>query len=365
MSDAKAPLALFVSEALEPEVARFVERVRHAPDVVHVAVMPDVHLAGRACVGTVVATERTLYPELLGSDLGCGVAALPLGLPLAQLGDLRGVLAALAEVVPIERGARAARVLELGPLSDPALAKVLARDGAHELGTLGRGNHFLELRRDDAGEAWLVVHTGSRTMGPTLQAHHARRGQRVRGGLAALDAESDLGRAYTSDVRWALGYARASRASILEASCRALGVTQSESALIDAQHDSVLHETHEGRALWVHRKGAMTLPEGALGVLPGSMGTATFIVRGRGAPRALDSSAHGAGRRLPRGRAARTIDVARLRTEMEGVVVDPRRLRSLVDEAPSAYKDVHRVARAQRELASIVCELHPVLVHKG
>jgi tRNA-splicing ligase RtcB len=360
MSEAKAPLALFVSEALDPEVARFVERVRHAPDVVHVAVMPDVHLAGRACVGTVVATEHTLYPELLGSDLGCGVAAMALGVSLDALGDLRAVLGTLAALVPIERGARDPRALALGSLSDPSLEKVLARDGALELGTLGRGNHFLELRRDDLGQAWLVVHTGSRTMGPTLQAHHTRRGQRVRGGLVALDADSDLGRAYASDVCWALAFARTSRAQILEASCAALGL-----APIDAQHDAVLHETHEGRALWVHRKGAMTLPEGALGVLPGSMGTATFIVRGRGAPRALDSSAHGAGRRLPRGRAARVIDVARLRTEMEGVVVDPRRLRSLVDEAPSAYKDVHRVARAQRELASIVCELHPVLVHKG
>lgn len=358
----EAPLALFVSEALDPEVERFLARVRRAPDVVQLAVMPDVHLAARACVGTVVATERTLYPALLGSDLGCGVAAQPLGVAVEALGDLHDALAALAEAVPIERGPPRAHAL--GALSDPTLEKAFVRNGAAELGTLGRGNHFLELRRDDAGEAWLVVHTGSRTMGPTLQAHHERRGQRVRGGFMALDAERDEGRAYASDVRWALDFARTSRAAILQVSCRVLGVAPREPP-IDAQHDSVLHEVHGGRALWVHRKGAMALPEGNLGVLPGSMGTATFVVRGRGAPRALDSSAHGAGRRLPRGRAARVIDVARLASEMEGVVVDPRRLRSLVDEAPSAYKDVHRVARAQRELASIVCELHPVLVHKG
>jgi tRNA-splicing ligase RtcB len=365
-----ATLHTFVSERLEPEVARFVERARRAEDVVHVAVMPDVHLAGRACVGTVVATRRLLYPELLGSDLGCGVAAIPLDTARAALSDpalARRALGAVARAVPILR--RDALLDALAPPPSAALARLFEKEGRAELGTLGRGNHFVELRDDASGELHLVVHSGSRAMGPAIQAHHEREARPSRLGFLTLDAETDAGAAYLEEVAWALAFAVENRRQIARGVCEALGDVLSldpdEPGSIDCQHDSVLAEVHAGARSWVHRKGAIALPAGAAGVIPGSMGTDTYLVRGRGDPRSLSSSAHGAGRALPRGEARRTIDVSRLARELEGVVYDETKLRGLVDEAPSAYKDVRHVMRAQRDLVAITSTLKPFVVHKG
>jgi tRNA-splicing ligase RtcB (3'-phosphate/5'-hydroxy nucleic acid ligase) len=368
-----APLHAFVSERLDPEVARFVERVRHADDVVHVAVMPDVHLAGRACVGTVVATTRSLYPVLLGSDLGCGVAVIPLGAPRSSLEDpalARRALEVLSRAVPILR--RASPLVDtLPPPPSPALARLFEKEGSAELGTLGRGNHFVELRGDESGELHLVVHSGSRAMGPAIQAHHERLARPGRLGFAALEAESDEGMRYLADVDWALTFAASNRSAIARAGCEALGdlvslsPQQECSESVDCQHDSVLGEVHAGARCWVHRKGAIALPDGARGVIPGSMGTDTYLVRGRGDPRSLGSSAHGAGRALPRGQARRVIDVARLSRELEGVVYDEAKRKGLLDEAPSAYKDLRHVMRAQRELVAITGTLTPFIVHKG
>lgn len=365
-----ATLHTFVSERLDPEVARFVERVRRAEDVVHVAVMPDVHLAGRACVGTVVATRRLLYPELLGSDLGCGVAAIPLGTSRALLEDpavARRALTLLSRAVPILR--RAPPTDAFAPPTSPALARLFAKEGRAELGTLGRGNHFAELRDDESGELHLVVHSGSRAMGPAIQAHHEREARSSKHGFAAIDAESEAGSRYLAEVQWALAFAMENRRQIASAAFEALGelvhLSPNLEHAVDCQHDSVLGEVHDGAACWVHRKGAIALPEGALGVIPGSMGADTYLVRGRGDPRSLSSSAHGAGRLLTRGEAHRTIDVPRLACELDGVVYDETKLRSLVDEAPSAYKDVRHVMRAQRNLVGITSTLKPFIVHKG
>jgi tRNA-splicing ligase RtcB len=365
-----ATLHVFVSERLDPEVARFVDRIRRADDVVHVAVMPDVHLAGAACVGTVVATTRLLYPELLGSDLGCGVAAIPLGVRREALEEpalARRALAVIARAVPVLRKTPTIEVAL--PPSSSALARLFEKDGRAELGTLGRGNHFLELRDDEAGELHLVVHSGSRAMGPAIQAHHLREADRSRLAFRTLDAESERGAAYLAEVEWALAFAAENRRQIARAACEALGelipLAPDRDRAIDCQHDSVLVEMHDGERWLVHRKGAIALPAGALGVIPGSMGTETYLVRGRGDPRSLSSSAHGAGRSLPRGAAKRSIDPAQLARELHGVVFDETKLRALVDEAPSAYKDVRHVMRAQRDLVSIMATLSPFIVHKG
>lgn len=357
----KARLDVF-GGAPSTEVRVFLERARALPDVARIAVMPDVHLAGEACVGTAIATRATLRPFLLGSDLGCGVAAMRLGDARQLDGAEERVLRGLVARVPLLAHPRDALPEPLA-LSKPELNRAAERDGAREHGTIGRGNHFVELQEDEEGVLWAMVHSGSRAMGPLIQAAHCR-GERPKD--VVLDAESDAGRAYLADVAWALRFAETSRARMLDGIADVIGEALGHVAgeRLDCHHDAIARELHGGEWLWVHRKGAVPAPIGAPVLVPGSMGTASYHAVGRGNPEALASSAHGAGRALPRGEARRAISERRLIEELGDVVVDPRRLADLRDEAPSAYKDVAKVMRDQRALVKQVRVLRPRLVHK-
>jgi tRNA-splicing ligase RtcB len=354
------------------------------PDVAAVAVYPDVHLGGDltgepSYVGTAIATRTRLVPSWLGSDLGCGVAAVRLAdscEPLRDAARARRALAAIARAVPIQRHATLL-AHDLDATDGHAVERALSRGAsAHELGTLGRGNHFVELReaRDD-GSLWWLAHTGSRSFGPQLQAaHRARSSERV-GGFAALDAHGEAGARYLEDVACALAWARVNRrvvlARVLDALGDVLALAPDPKDAIETCHDSLTHERHalaeRDEELWVHRKGAMRLAPGERGLVPGSMGADVAIVRARhDAPSgALGSSAHGAGRAIPRTRASRRFDVSDLAASMRGVLFDARLARSLLDEIPHAYKDLDDVLRAERALVRCETRLAPLLVHKG
>lgn len=367
----RARIRTWASEAHSPEVAIFLDRVSMLPDAVAVAVMPDVHLAPPACVGTVVATTDYLYPELLGSDLGCGLAAVPLGVDATSIADpglCRDLLRSLIRVVPVTKRERAYEGALVESGSD-LVRRLVAREGRFELGTLGRGNHFLEIQEADDGELWLVVHSGSRAIGPAIQRAHLATATERRRGFRAIPVASDRGRAYASDVETALAFAARNRSTIVEAALEAIGesltIAPDDERRIDCQHDSVTFEMHDVGAVWVHRKGAMALPPGARGVVPGSMGTETFVVVGRDEPGSLRSSAHGAGRAVPRGEARRRFDGPSLAEAMDRIVFDQSKLDRLRDESPRAYKDVRSVMRAQRALVSIEATLRPRIVHKG
>jgi len=365
-------------EPLAPEVERALDRLARADDVAAIAVLPDVHLSDEVCVGVAVATRRRLIPAALGGDLGCGMEALRLGGDADLLRDPQvraRVLDGLRRAVParMQRGGTGPPVLP-EPLrgrlaASPACTRRLERDAAREFATLGRGNHFLELQRDEEGALWLAVHSGSRALGPALGAFHRRSAPRDRAGFEGLDAESDAGRAFLADVALACDFAAASRAAMVDATCAVLseqlGVAPEPASRIACVHNCVRRETLGGEEFWIHRKGAMPAAAGEAGVVPGSMGTLTFHVEGRGCADALHSSAHGAGRALPRGEARRRIAPRELLRQMRGVGFDEALARALVEEAPSAYKDVRAVMRAQRELVKVVRTLTPLLVHKG
>ncbi len=368
MSAHEAPIAVFAG-TLDGEVKRFLERIRSLPDVVRIAVMPDVHLAGDACVGTVVATRHTLRPFLLGSDLGCGVTAMPLGVPAAILDDQKiaaRVLSGITASIPLMARARAraeAPVL-IEPLSHVRLMRARDRDGVREHGTVGRGNHFVELQEDEEGSLWSMVHSGSRALGPLIQAHHIG-GARPKD--AVLVADSPEGQAYLHDVQWAIRYAASSRERMARAVAEVIADVCDvavEGEVIDCHHDAVRREEHGGEWLWVHRKGAVGAALGTPVLIPGSMGTASYHCVGRAEPTSLASAAHGAGRALRRGEAMRRIGLTTLEAEIDGVLVDGRRLAQLRDEAPSAYKDIEAVMRAQRALIKRVRRMRPRLVHK-
>ncbi|MBL8753697.1 MAG: RtcB family protein [Planctomycetes bacterium] len=360
----------WLAEPLSPDVARAIERLAAAPGVQHVAVMPDVHLAEHVCIGTVVGTVDRLYPQAVGGDIGCGIAAVALAARadvLADEGAAQRLFAALREHVPALRQRRRRELGEVG-FSDEALARRVRRDLPFELGTLGRGNHFLEVQADDADRLWLMVHSGSRALGPAVRDHHLARGQPAGKGLTALPA-CGHGRDYLHDHDVAVWFARCNRRAIADAAAialhEALGVTVEWDAWQDVVHNFVRRERHGDAELWVHRKGAASAAAGEFGAIPGSMGSWSFHVEGRGCAAALGSSSHGAGRRLPRGEAMRRISVREFERQLGGVHF-PRELGPMLrDEAPGAYKDIGAVMRAQRDLVKVVRRLRPVLGWKG
>lgn len=353
------------------EMERSVQRLLATEGVRHVALMPDAHLADQVCVGTVVAADR-VFPDAVGGDIGCGMRAFGFDVDARALRPKKAqkILERLRAAVPI-RAHRAdppelPEALCAAPVEGGVVASKLEREARWQLGSLGRGNHFLELQRDDDGQLWAMVHTGSRGIGPAIRARHralANDGP----GLPALEGE--LAERYVAEMEWARAWARASRACIEEALAevvgRVLGASVVDAGRVDVDHNHVRREAHHGEELWVHRKGAMHAAEGALGVIPGSMGSPSFHVEGRGEPRALASCSHGAGRAMSRSEARRRITVRKVLRQTEGVFFDRAMAPQLREEAPGAYKDISKVMRAQRELTRIVRRLEPLLSYKG
>jgi tRNA-splicing ligase RtcB len=360
------------------DVARSIERLAAAEDVRHVAVMPDVHLAGDVCIGSVVATARTVVPAAVGGDIGCGTAAVGFEMPADRLDNEHAaarLLSGLYDRVPVIRHSaetapdRLPHDLERSPLSTSRLDKLKHRDGRVQFGTLGRGNHFLEFQADQQGQLWLMVHSGSRAMGQAITAHHVACAAARSSEFVALDAESEPGRAYLADADWAARYATQNRLTMVSSVAGLMEdlfqVKVDWRSLIHASHNHVRREQHFGQFLWVHRKGAQSARSGEMGIIPGSMGTASFHVAGRGHEDALCSSSHGAGRTMSRTQARRCITARQLHRQMGAVWFDHRRDQNLREEAPDAYKDIHAVLRAQRELVRIVRQLRPILSYKG
>jgi tRNA-splicing ligase RtcB (3'-phosphate/5'-hydroxy nucleic acid ligase) len=372
-----ASIRTWLAAPMNQDVTEAIERLRRAPDVQQIAVMPDVHLATDVCIGAVVATSRLIYPQAVGGDIGCGMLAVGFDMEAAILQDpwkAGRVLAGLGRAVPARRRNRRAAIappadLELVTLSDPSLEAMRRNEGAIEFATLGCGNHFIELQSDEDGRLWLMVHSGSRGMGPAVRDHHLSQGEGVGGGLRALEAASEQGARYLADATWARGFADASRRAMAEEVGTVVGAVLGAricwETIITTDHNHVSLERHGDREFWVHRKGAMPAALGQAGVLPGSMGTSSFHVEGRGHEPALCSSAHGAGRALSRTTARAKVTERELRRQMEGVWYDYRLSDRLRDEAPVAYKDIKAVLRAQRDLVKVIRVVRPLLNYKG
>ena len=370
-----APIATWLAAPLCRDVAAALRRLADADDVVRIAVMPDVHLAEDVCIGAVVATRSVLYPAAVGGDIGCGVAALRFAADAAVFDDARTaavILDDLRRSVPaLRHPVHGAPPLpaSLGPLSHPRLDAAARELGRLELATLGRGNHFLELQADDAGALWLMVHSGSRAMGQIIREHHLR-GATARGaGLRGLDAGSVNGIEYLADLDWALAFADLNRRAIADRVAailaHRLGIAAEPDTWCTCHHNHVRREVHDGESLWVHRKGAISSALDEPGLIPGSMGTASYHVAGRGHTAALSSSSHGAGRRFSRSEARRNISARDVVAQLGRVWFDHRMADALRDEAPAAYKDVGAVMRAQVDLTRVVRRVRPRLSYKG
>ncbi|MCP3099128.1 RtcB family protein [Myxococcus sp. K15C18031901] len=340
--------------------------------------MPDLHVAQGIAVGTVFATEHHVVPGALGGDLGCGVSAHHFPFPAASLGRdvLERLLTRLARGVPVGDAVHRGAGLPLPPelespaLSTQKLARAWERLAPRHLGTLGGGNHFLELDRDAGGDLWLLLHTGSRGVGAAIADHHLRVAATLGvGSLPGLDVRTPEGAACLADVALACHFARANRdvlaARAVALVAEALGVAPEDADTVDVHHNHVSREVHFGRPLWVHRKGAVGLERGERGLVPGSMGTASYVVEGLGEARAFRSCSHGAGRVLTRREARERIRPDALAHALRRVVFDAGRAASLVEEAPAAYRDIAEVLEDEADLVAPRLRLTPLAVLKG
>ena len=361
---------------------------RHPALVGHIALMPDCHQGYGMPIGGVVAAENAIIPNAVGVDIGCGMVAMQTDLAWDTLArnELRQLLTRVKERVPLGFSRhKKEQPWEGFARHRPRFIKDGAWKTAREsLGTLGGGNHFIEVQKGDDGSLWLMVHTGSRNLGKTIADHHHRRALawcRESGillpddDLAFFPTETPEGLAYIEDMGLALAYAMENRKRIMTALAHALE-TQfpfSEKRMVNIHHNYAAPETHQGKKVWVHRKGATSAGKGEAGIIPGSMGTASYIVEGLGNPASFRSCSHGAGRVMGRNQASRILDAERCNAAMGDVVFDRwhtirrGKLKGRPDlgEAPQAYKAIDSVMAAQADLTRPVVRLFPLGVVKG
>lgn len=347
----------------------------------HVAVMPDVHFGKGATVGSVVAMKDAVAPAAVGVDIGCGMAAVRTSLAAEDLPDSLTLLRHRVEkAIPVgfashERVVKHAEKLPLFKEFHQLTGKVQDRLGKarKQMGTLGGGNHFIELCLDTDESVWLMLHSGSRNIGKMLAEIHIGRARKLahNAELPDRDLAVFLGgtpemEAYRRDLFWAQRYARANREVMLKL-YRDVLVGMFPRIRFDqpitCHHNYVAEEVHFGEEVLVTRKGAISARQGELGIIPGSMGTRSYIVRGRGNAESFHSASHGAGRRMSRGKARRRFSVDDLRAQTAGV--ECRKDRAVLDEIPGAYKDIDRIMSYQQDLVEVVAELKQVMCVKG
>jgi tRNA-splicing ligase RtcB len=380
---------------VDPAALDQLRNISRLPWVHGVRVMPDVHLGKGATVGSVVAMRNAVSPAAVGVDIGCGMQAVRTSLTAEDLpDDLHALRLAVEKTIPVGFAAHPSAPdvnrLKVNHGRYAGWAGFWKRFGAlHEgvqdrerkakqqMGTLGGGNHFLELTVDDDEQVWLMLHSGSRNIGKEIAERHiyAAKGLEHNLGLPDRDLAVFLAGtpqmdAYLRDLYWAQEYAARNRAVMMALfqgvvstafASRGLEVTYGEQ--ISAHHNYVAEETYDGVDLIVTRKGAIRAGSGEFGLIPGSMGTGSYVVRGLGNERGYCSASHGAGRRMSRSQAKRTFTVDDLAAQTAGV--ECRKDAGVVDEIPGAYKDLGAVIEAQTDLVEVVARLKTLLCVKG
>ncbi len=351
----------------------------------HLALMPDAHLGKGATVGSVIPTLRAIIPAAVGVDIGCGMIAVRTQFSRPDLAgkDLRALRVAIEKAVPLSAGkynraisdTAAPRVRELESDAEVDYEQY-AGNWRLQLGSLGSGNHFIEVTLDEEQRVWLFLHSGSRGIGNKIAQHHInaaqRRCNRARvelpdRDLAYLTEDDKEFWSYLRDLRWAQKFALLNREEMMD---RVVACVESwmghpvvETERINCHHNFTEREEHFGEQLWVSRKGAIEAREGMPGLIPGSMGTASYVVVGKGEPLALCSSPHGAGRRHSRSSARRTFSAAELRAAMKGI--EYRDTDAFIDEIPAAYKDIDQVMADAADLVDVRHTLRQIVNVKG
>ena len=403
------PVKMWLPEGhqVEEDARQQLGRVSRMPFVTHVACMPDVHVGMGATVGSVIGTDRAIIPAAVGVDIGCGMIAQRLMMNARDLPDnLKEVREAIERAVPHgrsnngqagDRGAWGdvpavvgqAWRQELSERNEVLLKKhpkIKHGYTVNHLGTLGTGNHFIELCLDEMDGVWIMLHSGSRGPGNKIGSYFinlAKEDMRIHHisvedrDLSYLSEGTEWFDDYVEAVSWAQDYARINRDLMMRQVLVALDQLANagkfpypfsatkfdDTNAVNCHHNYVTKEQHGGRPIWVTRKGAVQAREGTLGIIPGSMGAKSFIVRGKGNPESLNSCSHGAGRIMSRTAAKKAFTAEDLIQQTEGI--ECRKDADVIDEIPGAYKSIDAVMAAQEDLVEVVHTLKQVLCVKG
>lgn len=385
---------------LAPNAEQQLKNVASMPFIFkHVAAMPDAHWGMGATVGSVIATRTAIIPAAVGVDLGCGMIACTTGYNARDLPDDLGTLRSMIEAkVPVGGPGVKGSWGELGRYGSPTSVGIAWREleprfsailekhpkikpglTITQLGTLGTGNHFIEVCLDEVDRVWVMLHSGSRGVGNRLASYFIEKAKQDMKrwhinlpdiDLAYISEGSEFFNDYWNAVKWAQDFAKVNRELMLARVLTSVRTFMGRAPMQEAQevgvnchHNYVAKEVHFGKSVWVTRKGAVRAQAGDMGIIPGSMGVKSYIVRGKGNPESFMSCSHGAGRVMSRGEAKRTITMEQHEAAVAGVEcrLDP----DILDESPAAYKDIDAVMAAQADLVDVVHTLKQVVCVKG
>jgi tRNA-splicing ligase RtcB len=388
ITDSKNIIKIWASD-LEPEAELQVRNIASLPFIhQHVAVMADAHAGKGSTIGTVIATHGAIIPSAVGVDIGCGMCAVKLPFKVDALGDnLNKIRSAIERSIPLgfnhhkKITTRMATAFKhLGHIQANLSDKLIER-AAYQIGTLGGGNHFIEICQDENHEAWVMLHSGSRNIGKELASIHIEKAKGLMKryfidlpdpDLAYLTQNTKAFNAYLHDLHWAQHYAKANRNEMMlrilkDISHHVYGEDKGCDFLttlrVDCHHNYTSLENHFNQDIWITRKGAVSARNGELGIIPSSMGTKSYIVRGKGNLESFCSCSHGAGRKMSRSKARKIFSLHDLKQQTLGV--ECRKDKDIIDEIPGAYKDIDEVMNNQADLVEIVHTLKQLVCVKG
>lgn len=362
----------------------------------HVAIMPDSHQGYGMPIGGVLATKGVIIPNAVGVDIGCGMCAVKTNIRVNEFETetLKKIMGLIRESVPVGFAhQKEKQSMECMPIladyitGEDRIVNKEYEKALTQVGTLGGGNHFIEIQKGSDGHVWIMIHSGSRNLGLQVANHYNKLAVQLndkwhssvpeKWELAYLPTDSDEGNAYIEEMKYCVAFALANRKLMMDKILKAFeqiypysmsrGLYVSSfrgEPMINIAHNYASLENHFGENVFVHRKGATLASKDTVGIIPGSMGTASYIVKGRGNPESFNSCSHGAGRKMGRKQAIRTLNLEDEMKKMEGIVHGIRSTKDL-DEAPGSYKDITTVMDNQTDLVDMWIQLKPLGVVKG
>jgi tRNA-splicing ligase RtcB len=385
VSGAQADILSWVNHELSTDEHNMLRNVSRLPCLYkHVALMPDAHLGIGSMVGSVVATKDAVIPATVGVDIGCGMAAIKTPFKSSILeGKLKDLRHQIERTIPVGFNEHKEAVDESNAWQGWKDFGVLHNKVQHrrdkamkQLGTLGGGNHFIEVCLDTDDNVWLMLHSGSRNIGNEIASRHIETAKQLHKlselpdpNLAFFVQGTEEFKAYWRDLEWAQSYAMKNREIMMNRLLRQFnrmfnnGEDFAPEVSVNCHHNYVSPEVHFGETVYITRKGAIRADAGVYGIIPGSMGAKSFIVKGLGNPQSFNSCSHGAGRKMSRTAAKKAFSRADLERQTAGV--ECRKDAGVIDEIPSAYKDIDEVMRNQRDLVEVVAQLKQVVCVKG
>src|SRR5690554_3305670 len=346
----------------------------------HIAIMPDSHQGYGMPIGGILASKEAIIPNAVGVDIGCGMCSLRTNLEDIDLDDLKKIMGRIRETIPVGFKHHNDKQDEkwMPPLEEnlPIVSKEFER-GKYQVGTLGGGNHFVEIQRGSDGYIWIMVHSGSRNIGYTVANFYhkkaveetKKRGNNIPKDLSYFLKGTEEYDSYFKEMNYCIDFALQNRKLMMERvkdAFEEMIPSVEFSNFINKPHNFAAWETHYGEKLMVHRKGATRAEKGEWGMIPGSQGTSSYLVKGKGNPLSFNSCSHGAGRVMSRAQARRSLDLKKEVSHLKSMgVLHALRHKKDLDEAPSSYKDIKEVMALQKDLVEVKIELTPLAVVKG